>query len=290
MIGESLYEKFKDQVFRQEVDGTYKQNKIESAAKWMVLFGFLNIGLGMLSYATYFHMGASTLKYSQDAMRDVYFGKGTHYMYIELSKFHQNHLKYTKSLSYEQLSGKTQNLNLTHCRPYAYRDGRPYYPAGLIANTFFQDRIRIKGLPIRSTGISWGSEKKVVGISGYRPSSIEIPETWTPSTNKGQTPLNSAGRSGLPILDERFVNWIYLSTFSRVRKLWGIIDVKEAGNYTVEIESIFDFSPKALYFTRMSWMGLKNYFLCASLVVLGVVSVLSGVCIRKCFPNHSPIH
>ena len=202
-------------------------------------------------------------------------------MYIQINGLHQNNLKYSKSIDYNQLKGKTSNLNLFDSSPYDYSGNKPFYPAGAIANTYFQDLIRIKGVAINSENIAWQKEIETIGITLYKQGEIVISESWTPSTNEGTIPLNTKTNSGLPILNERFVNWIYLSKYTNFRKLWGIIEAKEAGFHTLEIESIYDWSKKGIYFTEKSWLGFKNYGLVFGMIGVGLLIIISSFILKK---------
>jgi len=61
--------------------------------------------------------------------------------YYKLTNFYQNHRRYVKSLDSNQLKGKfvsAKDLNNGDCKPLAVAsDGRPIYPCGLVANSFF---------------------------------------------------------------------------------------------------------------------------------------------------------
>jgi hypothetical protein len=61
------------------------------------------------------------------------------FLYYRLSNFYQNHRRYVKSLSTDQLSGVAAPVSaLGDCNPLATDSkGRIYYPCGLIANSMF---------------------------------------------------------------------------------------------------------------------------------------------------------
>ncbi|KAI5169476.1 hypothetical protein PAEPH01_0748 [Pancytospora epiphaga] len=281
MIWRNLYERFKDQVLRQEIDGSYKTRSAFN--NWMVLgvLGIFCMVLGGISLGIYIRLQTQTINYNSNTKRRIFLTEGTYYMYIEIEQLFQNNLSYSKSINYDQIGGKTKDLNLSDCKPYDYKDGKAYYPAGLIANTYFQDIIRIEGIEIRETGISWKRENDIVKKTAYKADEIEIPESWTPETNRGSAPLNTSEGSGLPILNERFVNWMNLSMFPHFRKLWGVMEIPKAGYYELEIESIFDLSGKKLYLTNKSWLGMRNYLLSAGLILIGIVSILLSALLRR---------
>lgn len=75
---------------------------------------------------------------------------GPIYMYYRLTNFYQNHRLYIKNYDPAQLGGSTVSSELlsTHCGPIAYSpDNLVVYPCGLIANSMFNGKRRIKSYP-----------------------------------------------------------------------------------------------------------------------------------------------
>ena len=65
------------------------------------------------------------------------------YLYYRLTNFYQNHRKYVKSLSYNQLNGENVSPGDAEasCAPVGTAsDGKIYYPCGLIANSMFNGK------------------------------------------------------------------------------------------------------------------------------------------------------
>jgi hypothetical protein len=65
------------------------------------------------------------------------------FLYYRLTNFYQNHRKYVKSLSYNQLHGDiiTQADAGSSCSPVSTDPtGKIYYPCGLIANSMFNGK------------------------------------------------------------------------------------------------------------------------------------------------------
>lgn len=60
-------------------------------------------------------------------------------LYYELSNFYQNHRRYVKSKSEEQLTGTvfTSTGGLADCDPLRSRNGKVLHPCGLIAQSYF---------------------------------------------------------------------------------------------------------------------------------------------------------
>lgn len=60
-------------------------------------------------------------------------------LYYELSNFYQNHRRYVKSRSDDQLAGTvfTSTDKLADCDPLRSRGGKVLHPCGLIAQSYF---------------------------------------------------------------------------------------------------------------------------------------------------------
>jgi hypothetical protein len=69
------------------------------------------------------------------------------FIFYKLTNFYQNHRKYVKSLSYNQLAGESISPGDagSSCNPLAF-DGnnKMYYPCGLIANSMFNGKTKKK--------------------------------------------------------------------------------------------------------------------------------------------------
>jgi hypothetical protein len=63
-------------------------------------------------------------------------------MYYKLTNYYQNHRRYVNSFDSDQLLGKKREasgIDGGNCKPITSEGGKPYYPCGLIANSFFND-------------------------------------------------------------------------------------------------------------------------------------------------------
>ena len=135
--------------------------------------------------------------------------------------------------------------------------------------------------------IAWNQEKEVVGNTKYNPNKIAIPPTWNENTNEGTKALNFDKKTatGLPILNERFVNWIYLSPFSNFKKLWGKVKIQKVGNYKLKIESEFDLCKKGILITEKTWKSCRNFYLSYGLMSIGLPCIISAIILKKLPPR-----
>ena len=114
-------------------------------------------------------------------------------LYYRLTNFYQNHRRYVKSLDSDQLKGEAvKNSSLGACDPLDTKDGKPYYPCGLIANSVFNDtftnpkQLNKKdstdedGVEYKMTdkGIAWSSDAALYNPTSYRKEDITPPPNW----------------------------------------------------------------------------------------------------------------
>lgn len=259
----------KRNVLEQELPGKYRRNNYLKMALKLLVFSFVNLTLGIVMFVTYANIFKVVVPYKDDIVKVINLPTGKIFLYVELD-FNQANLKYIKSINYDQLKGQTTDLDLSSTEPFNKIDGKIVYPAGEVSNSYFQDKFEIENLQIVQEGIVFKEDMKRIGITGYKPGQISIPETWTSETNKNSKPLNFEGNvSGLPVLNERFINWINLSLFQPTKKLWGFVDVEEKGEFVLKVESISDYK-KRIVFTKNSWLGPKNYFLPVLFIVISI--------------------
>jgi len=91
-------------------------------------------------------------------------------VYYQLTNFYQNHFKYKESVDINQLKGEPSQKSTTKdhpCTPLYNISGTLLNPCGLVANTFFNDIIKLvdskdantsEPLQMREDGIAWQSE------------------------------------------------------------------------------------------------------------------------------------
>ena len=127
--------------------------------------------------------------------------------YYRLTNFYQNHRRYVKSLDSNQLSGDAVPVSTIKggsCDPLRLGPNeQPYYPCGLIANSFFNDtffnpvltNVRDSAAGNRTynmtnKGIAWDSDKSLYGKTKYSIDDIAVPPNWKERWPDGYTPDN----------------------------------------------------------------------------------------------------
>ncbi|KAG5645037.1 hypothetical protein DXG03_007216 [Asterophora parasitica] len=219
--------------------------------------------------------------------------------YYKLTNFFQNHRRYVKSLSSDQLKGKfvsPKDLDNSDCKPLATIDNIPVYPCGLIANSLFNDTFSSPVLlnpsggsaepqvyDFTSAGIAWpGEAKKYVAApnSQYNNTGIVPPPNWRLRFPNGYTDDQPP-----PDLraDEHFQNWMRTAGLPTFSKLYGRNDTAtmKKGTYRVIIGLNFPVLPykgtKSFVISTVSWIGGKNPFLGWAYVAAAAVFVLLAI-------------
>ena len=176
--------------------------------------------------------------------------------YYKLTEFYQNHRRYAKSFSIDQLSGaaiSADSLESGDCQPLTTAmDGdvkKPYYPCGLAANSFFNDTFES---PVQldptfakpgednrtytmndKNGISWDSDKDLYHPTKYQWSDVLVPPNWQKRYPDGYTEQNHPNLRE----DEHFQVWMRLAGLPTFSKLYMRNDNEDmaAGTYRINI-------------------------------------------------------
>ena len=207
-------------------------------------------------------------------------------VYYQLDGFYQNHRRYVKSKSDDQLNGKDISFEAMKdsqdCDPVitnkemgktqsitgaTLAENDVAIPCGLIAKSFFDDKFHdwkvfndfgeSSPLNVDETNIAWKADKELK----YK--NVDKARQWIDMT------------------DEHFIVWMRPAGLPNFRKLWGRItdtDLKAGSQIEVKIDNNFDVSSfngkKYLILSTVNAFGGKNSFLGISYIVLGGISII----------------
>ena len=210
-------------------------------------------------------------------------------VYYQLDGFYQNHRRYVKSKSDDQLNGKDISYEAMKdsqdCDPVITNKdmGKDKsitgdnldaddvaIPCGLIAKSYFNDNFKnwkykdkfgeLLDINVNEKDIAWKADKELK----YK--NIDPKRQWINMT------------------DEHFIVWMRPAGLPNFRKLWGRITDKnlEPGTEVqVTIENKFDVSSfkgkKYLILSTVNAFGGKNSFLGISYIVLGAISIVLAI-------------
>ncbi|SAM02888.1 hypothetical protein [Absidia glauca] len=216
------------------------------------------------------------------------------FIFYKLTNFYQNHRKYVKSLSYNQLAGESISPGDagSSCNPLAF-DGnnKMYYPCGLIANSMFNDSIsnlRLlnpantssdnKTYPFSETGIAWPSDKARFKKTTMAPDQITPPPNWL-----RRYPNYTAENTFDPQADEHFQVWMRTSWYPTFRKLYSHYDGEplSPGTYEVQIDLNYNIvaygGTKSIVISGTSFLGDRNAFMGLAYIIFGCVCAFLGL-------------
>ena len=211
-------------------------------------------------------------------------------VYYQLENFYQDHRRYIKSKSIEQLKGKVLSVDqISDCDPittvkdlgffqtiggYYLNGSEPANPCGLIARSLFNDTYGFfyKNVEvfINETNIAWDSDKRGRYTKPDNASLIQ----WTDVEN------------------EHFMVWMRPAGLPDFRKLWGRITTRlDPGTYELHIVNNYPVAhfggKKSLVLSTVNILGGKNNFLGIAYLVVGSICLIMALLFWVGYKNYN---
>jgi hypothetical protein len=197
------------------------------------------------------------------------------YIYYQLDNYYQNHRRYVKSRSDQQLLHGDKKGDTGSCKPEDTNNGLPVVPCGLIAWSLFNDTYTLfRGthkLKVNRKNISWESDRlHKFGKNVY-------PFNFQNGTLIGGANLDPH----IPLQDqEDLIVWMRTAALPSFRKLYGRIEEDLVMDDIVTIHLFNNYNTysfggaKKIVLSTSSWLGGRNNFLGLACVFVGSSSVI----------------
>ncbi|KAG0691384.1 hypothetical protein C6P40_000001 [Pichia californica] len=213
---------------------------------------------------------------------------GNLFLYYKLTNFYQNHRKYVESYDWQQLRGHAVAYDdiSSKCNPMSHRDNKIIYPAGLVANSLFNDTFsnlvntedESNNMNFTDIGIAWKSDLSIYKKSQYNVSDIVPPINWIERYPDGYTEDDLEDIS----TDEHFMNWMKTAALPSFMKLYGKNTNKGnkliKGTYQIEVTMWYPVTifggTKSVIITTSSVVGGRHMGLGICYLVSGGLSIL----------------
>lgn len=205
----------------------------------------------------------------------VKYMKAPIYIYYQLDNYYQNHRRYVKSRSDQQLLQGLEYNDTSSCKPEESNNGLPIVPCGLIAWSLFNDTYTfIRGtaeLMVNRKNIAWKSDRN------HKFGKHVYPFNFQNGTFIGGGQLDP----NIPLSNqEDLIVWMRTAALPSFRKLYGRIEEDLDAGDVIVVHLMNNYNTysfggkKKLVISTSTWLGGKNDFLGVAYIFVGSSAIV----------------
>uniref|UniRef100_A0A7N0RE09 ALA-interacting subunit n=1 Tax=Kalanchoe fedtschenkoi TaxID=63787 RepID=A0A7N0RE09_KALFE len=216
----------------------------------------------------------STLKNCSRFYKVLKTMKAPIYVYYQLDHYYQNHRRYVKSRSDQQLLHGLKYKDISSCKPEESSNGLPVVPCGLIAWSLFNDSYTfIRGsheLTVNKKNISWDSDREHKFGNRVYPFNFQNGSFIGGGNLDQNKPLSE---------QEDLMVWMRTSALPSFRKLYGKIEEDLNADDVIKVRLVNNYNTysfggkKTLVLSTANWLGGRNDFLGLAYISVGFSSM-----------------
>ncbi|KAG8634701.1 putative ALA-interacting subunit 2 isoform X3 [Manihot esculenta] len=197
------------------------------------------------------------------------------YIYYQLDNYYQNHRRYVKSRSDQQLLHGLKYNDTSSCKPEESNNGLPIVPCGLIAWSLFNDTYTFtRGtgkLRVNRKNIAWESDRNHKFGKHVYPFNFQNGSLIGGGKLDPNTPLAE---------QEDLIVWMRTSALPSFRKMYGRIEEDLEADNVIVVEVMNNYNTysfggkKKLVISTSSWLGGRNDFLGVAYIFVGSSAII----------------